>query len=103
MSVVPYMFVSRDVHASIVLIILFAVLLENSGLMKAGPRQSEFEPQQGKTYKFSDVHGVDEAKSVRSLRSLDFSRSLTCFTGTPRGRRVLERSHHIYDAWWQAA
>ena len=32
--------------------------------MKAGPRQSEFEPQQGKTYKFSDVHGVDEAKDV---------------------------------------
>ena len=41
-----------------------AVLLENSGLMKAGPRQTEFEPQQGKTYKFSDVHGVDEAKDV---------------------------------------
>ncbi|KAH9934738.1 ATP-dependent metallopeptidase Hfl [Fomitopsis serialis] len=43
-------------------LVLMAVLLENSGLMKAGPRTSEFEPQQGKTYKFSDVHGVDEAK-----------------------------------------
>lgn len=30
--------------------------------MKAGPRQSQFEPSEGKTVKFSDVHGVDEAK-----------------------------------------
>ncbi|KZT68122.1 ATP-dependent metallopeptidase Hfl [Daedalea quercina L-15889] len=43
-------------------LVFMAVVLENSGLMKAGPRQTEFEPQQGKTYKFSDVHGVDEAK-----------------------------------------
>lgn len=47
-----------------VFLVIMAVLLENSGLMKAGPRQTEFEPQQGKTYKFSDVHGVDEAKDV---------------------------------------
>lgn len=32
--------------------------------MKAGPRQAEFEPVSDKTYKFSDVHGVDEAKNV---------------------------------------
>ncbi|KAL4251753.1 AAA ATPase family protein [Abortiporus biennis] len=44
------------------MLVVLAVLLENSGLIKAGPRQSEFEPVQGKTYKFSDVHGVDEAK-----------------------------------------
>lgn len=43
---------------------MLAVLLENSGLMKAGPRQAEFEPAAGKTYKFSDVHGVDEVKDV---------------------------------------
>ena len=47
-----------------VILVMLAVLLENSGLMKAGPRQAEFEPVQGKTYKFSDVHGVDEAKDV---------------------------------------
>ena len=35
--------------------------------MKAGPRQSQFEPTEGKTVKFSDVHGVDEAKDVRDL------------------------------------
>ncbi|GBE82242.1 Mitochondrial inner membrane i-AAA protease supercomplex subunit YME1 [Sparassis crispa] len=47
---------------SFFLLVMLAVLLENSGLMKAGPHQSEFEPVQGKTYKFNDVHGVDEAK-----------------------------------------
>ncbi|KAF8902144.1 peptidase family M41-domain-containing protein [Gymnopilus junonius] len=30
--------------------------------MKAGPRQSQFEPSEGKAVLFSDVHGVDEAK-----------------------------------------
>ncbi|GJE95145.1 ATP-dependent peptidase [Phanerochaete sordida] len=44
------------------MLVVFSVLLENSGLLKAGPRQAEFEPAAGKTYKFSDVHGVDEAK-----------------------------------------
>ncbi|KAI0093664.1 P-loop containing nucleoside triphosphate hydrolase protein [Irpex rosettiformis] len=44
------------------LLIVFSVLMDNSGLIKAGPRQMEFEPAQGKTYKFSDVHGVDEVK-----------------------------------------
>ncbi|KZT11352.1 ATP-dependent metallopeptidase Hfl [Laetiporus sulphureus 93-53] len=44
------------------ILVMLAVLLENSGLMKAGPRQAEFEPAPGKTYRFSDVHGVDEAK-----------------------------------------
>lgn len=42
-----------------------AVLLENSGLLKAGPKTAaEFEPVEGKVVKFSDVHGVDEAKEV---------------------------------------
>lgn len=43
---------------------LFAVLLENTGFIKAGPKQAEFEPTPGKIVKFSDVHGVDEAKEV---------------------------------------
>ncbi|OBZ75445.1 ATP-dependent zinc metalloprotease FTSH 5, mitochondrial [Grifola frondosa] len=46
----------------LVILVVLAVLLENSGLMKAGPRQAEFEAVQSKTYKFSDVQGVDEAK-----------------------------------------
>ncbi|KAG6890698.1 hypothetical protein C0995_005071 [Termitomyces sp. Mi166 len=44
------------------ILVVLAVLLENSGFMKAGPQQSQFEPSEGKTVKFSDVHGVDEAK-----------------------------------------
>ena len=33
--------------------------------MKAGPRSPWAQPSQDKTYKFSDVHGMDEAKEVR--------------------------------------
>jgi ATP-dependent metalloprotease len=40
------------------------VFFENTGLMKAGPAKAQFEPTEGKTVKFSDVHGVDEAKEV---------------------------------------
>jgi hypothetical protein len=32
--------------------------------MKAGPRQSQFQPTDGKIVKFADVHGVDEVKEV---------------------------------------
>jgi ATP-dependent metalloprotease len=35
--------------------------------MKNGPRQSQFEPTEGTTVTFSDVHGVDEAKEVLFL------------------------------------
>lgn len=47
-----------------VILVILAVLLENSGLLKAGPRQAEFEPLQQKTVRFSDVHGVDEVKDA---------------------------------------
>lgn len=50
-------------YGAVVLVVL-SLWVENSGLLKAGPRQAEFEPIQAKTYRFSDVHGVDEAKSV---------------------------------------
>lgn len=40
------------------------MFFENSGLMKAGPRQSQFQPSEGKAVTFADVHGVDEAKEV---------------------------------------
>ncbi|KAH7889699.1 ATP-dependent metallopeptidase Hfl [Phlebopus sp. FC_14] len=43
-------------------LVILSVLLENSGLMKTVPRQSEFQPLQQKTVKFSDVHGIDEVK-----------------------------------------
>ncbi|THH17804.1 hypothetical protein EW146_g3064 [Bondarzewia mesenterica] len=45
------------------LLTILAVMLENSGLVKSAPHQSEFEPHQAqKPVKFTDVHGVDEAK-----------------------------------------
>jgi len=39
--------------------------------MKAGPRQSQFEPSEGTAVTFSDVHGVDEAKEVFWSNSSD--------------------------------
>lgn len=45
--------------------------------MKAGPRQSQFEPSEGKAVLFSDVHGVDEAKEVRGFWRLPFIKSDT--------------------------
>ncbi|KAJ6630799.1 peptidase family M41-domain-containing protein [Mycena sp. CBHHK59/15] len=47
---------------SFLFLVILAVFFENTGLMKAGPAKSQFEPVDGKTVKFSDVHGVDEAK-----------------------------------------
>lgn len=45
--------------------------------MKAGPRQTQFEPAEGKVVKFSDVHGVDEAKDVcRGFETFADSRPL---------------------------
>ncbi|KDR81608.1 hypothetical protein GALMADRAFT_239667 [Galerina marginata CBS 339.88] len=48
--------------SSFFFLVILSVFFENSGFMKAGPRQSQFEPTEGKAVLFSDVHGVDEAK-----------------------------------------
>ncbi|EJU00823.1 ATP-dependent metallopeptidase Hfl [Dacryopinax primogenitus] len=55
-------FVGITVLYGFILLTVLGLVLENSGLMKAGPRQTEFEPTPGKTVTFGDVHGVDEAK-----------------------------------------
>ncbi|KIK08631.1 hypothetical protein K443DRAFT_672154 [Laccaria amethystina LaAM-08-1] len=55
-------FISLVLVSSFFFLVILSVFFENSGFMKAGPRQSQFEPTEGKTVKFSDVHGVDEAK-----------------------------------------
>ncbi|CAH1765238.1 13962_t:CDS:10 [Entrophospora sp. SA101] len=39
-----------------------SIAMENSGLLKTGGSQSEYEPSSQQIVKFSDVHGVDEAK-----------------------------------------
>ncbi|KAJ7449808.1 ATP-dependent peptidase [Mycena latifolia] len=50
------------VVGSFFFLVILSVFFENTGLMKAGPAKAQFEPTEGKTVKFSDVHGVDEAK-----------------------------------------
>ncbi|PPQ71976.1 hypothetical protein CVT24_008193 [Panaeolus cyanescens] len=55
-------FVVLVIVSSFFFLVILSVFFENTGFMKAGPRQSQFEPSEGKTVTFSDVHGVDEAK-----------------------------------------
>jgi ATP-dependent metalloprotease len=47
-----------------IILTIMSMVMENTGLMKAGPGPAEFEPEEGKVVKFSDVHGVEEAKTV---------------------------------------
>ncbi|ORX40819.1 peptidase family M41-domain-containing protein [Kockovaella imperatae] len=42
---------------------ILSMVMENTGLLKAGPGPAEFEPEEGKVVKFADVHGVEEAKA----------------------------------------
>ncbi|EIW66253.1 hypothetical protein TREMEDRAFT_35079 [Tremella mesenterica DSM 1558] len=42
---------------------IMGMLLENTGLMKTGSTPTEFQPEEGRVVKFSDVHGVEEAKA----------------------------------------
>ncbi|KAF6765201.1 ATP-dependent peptidase [Ephemerocybe angulata] len=48
--------------SSFFFLVILSVFFENSGLMKAGPRQSQFQPTEDNVVRFTDVHGVDEAK-----------------------------------------
>ena len=55
---------------------ILSMVMENTGLLKAGPGPMEFEPEEGKVVKFSDVHGVEEAKNASlSLLELSLCRS----------------------------
>lgn len=49
-----------------IILTVMSMVIENTGLLKAGPGPVEFEPEEGKIVKFSDVHGVEEAKAVIS-------------------------------------
>ncbi|KAF9451026.1 ATP-dependent metallopeptidase Hfl [Macrolepiota fuliginosa MF-IS2] len=55
-------FIALVLVSSFFFLVILSVFFENTGFMKAGPRQTQFEPAEGNTVKFSDVHGVDEAK-----------------------------------------
>jgi ATP-dependent metalloprotease len=51
-----------------ILLTVFSMVMENTGLLKAGPGPVEFEAEEGKVVRFSDVHGCEEAKSVSGPR-----------------------------------
>ncbi|KAK1923181.1 ATP-dependent peptidase [Papiliotrema laurentii] len=46
-----------------IIMTILSMVMENTGLLKAGQGPAEFEPEEGKIVKFSDVHGVEEAKN----------------------------------------
>lgn len=64
---------------STVILVALSLFLENTNLLKTGPRAAEFEPMQGKVVKFSDVHGVDEAKEELQ-EVVEFLKDPTTFT-----------------------
>ena len=68
--------------------------------MKAGPRQTQFEPSEGKTVKFSDVHGVDEAKEVGTIFTGLFILNETHFPGTSGYCCLLEGSCGVFVVGW---
>ena len=53
-----------------ILLTVFSMVMENTGLLKAGPGPVEFEAEEGKVVRFSDVHGCEEAKAVSDLYEL---------------------------------
>ena len=60
--------VARSIIVSLLWIFVFLTVFgmvgESTGLLKGGAKPAIFEPEEGKTVKFSDVHGVEEAKNV---------------------------------------
>jgi len=74
-----------------IILTIMSMVMENTGLMKAGPGPAEFEPEEGKVVKFSDVHGVEEAKGVsnRTRKTCGMlmdrnSKRSSCSSRTPR-------------------
>jgi len=47
-----------------IILTVMSMVMQSTGLLKAGRGPAEFEPEEGKVVKFSDVHGVEEAKNV---------------------------------------
>lgn len=69
--------------------------------MKAGPRQAEFVPSEGKTVTFSDVHGVDEVKDVGEITLNSRDHDLKVSTGIERCSGVPKGPDYLRYARWQ--
>ena len=68
-----------DTDDDVAILVVLSLFLENTNLLKTGPRAAEFEPMKGKVIKFSDVHGVDEVKE--ELKDVvDFLKNPTAFS-----------------------
>ena len=67
-----------------------SIAMENSGLLKTGGSQSEYEPSSQQVVKFSDVHGVDEAKE--ELKSYD-QRTGPAYEGDSRCKSMSDFLH----------
>jgi hypothetical protein len=80
------------------MLIILSVFFENSGIMKAVPKDTQFEITDGKVVRFSDVQGVDEAKDV-SLHHLDSAntQAYSPNPGTARYRSVSEGSCFVWS------
>jgi hypothetical protein len=84
------------------------MVLESTGISRAAsaPRNMEFEPTANqKVYKFTDVHGVDEAKEVRGPRFC-FIPTPVCYfvlVGSYGNSAILEGSGELLHTWWEVA
>lgn len=85
---------------------VLSMVLESTGISRAAstPRNMEFEPAANqKIYKFTDVHGVDEAKEVCGLHLalFHFINILFALPGPDRNSAILEGSRKFLRTWWQ--
>lgn len=89
-----------------IILTVMSMVIENTGLLKAGPGPVEFEPEEGKIVKFSDVHGVGEAKAViHHLPWLAYAIWLTFagFLGIGGNCGVSQKPGEVLGSWGQTS
>lgn len=84
---------------------VLSMVLESTGISRAAstPRNMEFEPTANqKVYKFTDVHGVDEAKEVcPSFCFIAILSRYIVLVGPHGNSAILERSRKLLYTWWE--